>query len=102
MSAPKALVTVVLMLTLKACNLLMEEYPLAEKFIKPVKDRYRLEIPIADYHGIGRFVLGLPGETEVISPYSFIEFLNEQKQRSTFISEAHQLFSSPTSEPPIE
>src|SRR5690625_54773 len=86
MSATKALTTVDLLLTLKACNLLMEEYPLAEQFIKPEKERYRLQIPIADYHGIGRFVLGLPGETEVISPYSFIEFLNEQKQRSTFIS----------------
>lgn len=84
MSAAKILTTVELVLSLKAYNLLREEYPLAEQFIKPEKNRYRLRIPVADFHGIGRFVLGLPGETEVVGSPDFIRFLKEQKQRNTF------------------
>lgn len=65
MSAEAPFATVNARLSLKAYNLLREEYPLAEKYICKEKQGYRLKIPIADYKGIGRFVLGLPGEMEV-------------------------------------
>ena len=78
MSATKALATVEATLTLKAYNLLLEEYPLAETYIQAVNDHFHLEIPVADYNGIGRFTLGLPGEMKVIGPKAFIDFLKKR------------------------
>ncbi len=80
MSAPKAKATVKAELTLKAYNLLLEEYPLAEVYLKAVKGHYALEIPVADYNGIGRFAMGLPGDMKVIGPEGFIEFLKEKRK----------------------
>lgn len=70
--------TVTATLTLKACNLLTEEYPLAEQFITEKGSHYFLAIPVADYNGIGRFMLGLAGEVKVHSPETFIDFLKEK------------------------
>lgn len=80
MSAPKAKTTVQAQLTLKAYNLLMEEYPLAEVHLKAVNGHYMLEIPVADYNGIGRFVLGLLGDMRVLGPVDFIDFLKEKRK----------------------
>ncbi len=78
MAAPEAIATVTATLTLKACNLLTEEYPLAEQFISASKNKYHLTIPIADYQGIGRFVLGLCEDIEIHAPPAFINFLKEK------------------------
>lgn len=78
MSAPKAIATVTATLTLKAYNLLLEEHPLAETYALVVNGHYNLHIPVADFTGIGRFALGLPGEVMVIGPEEFIEFLKEK------------------------
>jgi len=79
MSAPEPITRVVAMLSLKAYNLLREEYPLSEQYLKKENNHYLLDIPIADFHGIGRFVLGLPGEIEVVEPENFKEFLRKMK-----------------------
>lgn len=84
MSAPDVIAIVEAELTLKAANLLVEEYPLAETCLKTLEKkplRYLLSIPVADYHGIGRFVLGLPGEVKVIGPESFKNFLIEIQKK---------------------
>ena len=78
MNAPKAIATVEATLTLKACNLLLEEYPLAETYLKAVNGHYVMHIPVADFNGIGRFALGLPGEVKVIGPRAFVDFLRER------------------------
>ena len=78
MSAPNAIATVEATLTLKACNLLLEEYPLAEAYLEAVNGHYHLRIPVADFNGIGRFALGLPGEVNVIGPVEFADFLKER------------------------
>jgi len=85
MSSSETLATVEAELTLKATNLLREEYPLTEKYLTEQNAsetlRYHLKIPVADYHGIGRFVLGLPGEVNVIGSVGFKDFLrNAQKK----------------------
>jgi proteasome accessory factor C len=81
MAAPKAIAKVEAVLSLKAYNLLIEEYPLAEVSIQKHQDnRYRLTIPVADFCGIGRFVLGLPGEIEIVAPESFKMFLEEKRK----------------------
>lgn len=84
MSAPDAMAIVEAELTLKAANLLVEEYPLAESCLKTLGKnplRYFLSIPVADFHGIGRFALGLPGEVKVLGPESFKNFLKEIKKK---------------------
>ncbi|TXH22439.1 MAG: WYL domain-containing protein [Chitinophagaceae bacterium] len=79
MSAKKPIAIFEAQLSLKAYNLLCEEFPLAEKSISVIdNNRYHLKIPIADFHGIGRFVLGLPGDIKVMAPKEFKEFLKEK------------------------
>lgn len=78
MSAEAPAAIIKLQLNLKACNLLLEEHPLAKQYLKPAGNEYMLEIPVADYHGVGRFVLGLPGDVQVISSTAFKRFLTRQ------------------------
>ena len=80
-SAPKSLATVRAKLSLKAYNLLLEEYPLTRQFIKEDNKGYELKIPIAGFAGIGRFVMGLPGEIELKEPQEFKDFLREEKKK---------------------
>lgn len=84
MSAPSAIANVKATLTLKAYNLLREEFPISKKHICPNnKDStYILDIPVADYNGIGRFIMGLPGEIKVHHPEDFIMFLNEKVKQN--------------------
>lgn len=81
MSAPKPITQVRATLSLKAYNLIREEYPMSEQYMKTEANQYLLDIPIADFHGIGRFVLGLPGEIEVHEPEEFKTFLKEIRKR---------------------
>lgn len=78
MSAEAPAATIKLRLNLKACNLLLEEHPQAKQYLQPEGNEYTVDIPVADYHGVGRFVLGLPGDVQVIAPVAFKRFLQEQ------------------------
>jgi predicted DNA-binding transcriptional regulator YafY len=80
LAAPKSIAHVTARLSLKAFNLLREEYPLTEKYIQSENGHYLLHIPVAGFEGIGRFVLGLPGEIEVTGPEAFIAFLEEKRK----------------------
>lgn len=68
-------------LSLKAYNLLLEEFPLCRNHINEEDGHYRLKIPVAGYQGIGRFVMGLPGEIEVLGTKGFKEFLKEERKK---------------------
>lgn len=68
-------------LSLKAYNLLLEEFPLTREFITEEDGSYLLKIPVAGYQGIGRFVMGLPGEIEVLGSKGFKEFLREERKK---------------------
>jgi len=81
MTSAEPITQVKAILTLKAYNLIREEYPSTEQYLAKENDRYVLEIPIADFHGIGRFVLGLPGDIIVKGPEEFKIFLNKKKRR---------------------
>ena len=78
MSAPKPIATVELALTLKAYNLLIEEFPLAVKDISEKENLYHLKIAIANYHGIGRFVMGLIDEIKILAPEKFKLFIKDK------------------------
>lgn len=78
-------IEVQLKLTMLASNLLMEEFPLSEKYIKQVDDNtYFLTTEVGNFIGVGRFVLGLPDEIEVIYPQAFKDYLYEKMKGSNF------------------
>lgn len=80
MGAPKVKTQVNLQLSLKAYNLLKEEYPLAIQFVTQNGKGYEAEIPIAAFEGVGRFVMGLPGEVHVCGPTEFKTYLKEKSK----------------------
>ena len=78
MAAEKPIANVQAHLSLKAYNLLTEEFPLAEAYVQPSNGKYVLNIPVADFNGVGRFVLGLLDEVKVIGPTAFLAFLKQR------------------------
>lgn len=76
---------IILELSLVAYNLIIEEYPLSEKYISKVTDNlYRLECEVGNLMGVGRFVLGLPGEIKII----------KSEALKQYVLERHQLFNT--------
>lgn len=54
-------------LGIRACNLLLEEYPLSEREIVPAgKGRWLLDTWVADLAGVGRFVVGLLDDIRIV------------------------------------
>lgn len=54
-------------LGLLAYNLLCEEYPLAERDLKPLEEgRWLLDTEVAGYAGVGRFVVGLLDDIRIV------------------------------------
>lgn len=74
-----------LILTMRAYNLLIEEYPLSEKDIKKTENgEYIFESEVCSFHGVGRFVLGLPDDIQVAEPLEFKNYLNEKIKNKIF------------------
>lgn len=67
-----------------AHNLLLEEFPNAKPHIKRQKGKVFFDGQVRDWKGIGRFVLGLPGEIKVLRPESFKTYLKERAAKRTF------------------
>ena len=68
-----------LKLKLRAYNLLIEEYPLSEKFINQNDDTtYTFSANVCGFEGVGRFVAGLTNEIQIIEPVELIEFIKEK------------------------
>ena len=66
-------------LNLKARNLLIEEYPLSERFMTRIgANQFVFKATIAKYEGPGRFVLGLMDDIEVVGDIEFLEYLNKK------------------------
>ena len=65
-----------LQMGLRAASLLIEEYPLSEKYLNKISEsQYILDINVSSYEGVGRFVLGLLDDIEVLHSPEFKEFL---------------------------
>lgn len=59
-----------------ARNLLLEEYPLAERdIVKEESDGWVLDTMVTNYRGVGRFVLGLMDDVEVLESEEFKSYL---------------------------
>ena len=65
-------------------NLLTEEYPLAERDLTQIDDNHwLLDTMVCNYAGIGRFVMGLIEDIEIIDSPDFVAYL---RQKSELIS----------------
>lgn len=83
-----------ILLSQRAKQLLEEEYPTASCCITPEKNAlfpYRYTDEVRDFKGLGRFILGLPGETQIESPVNFIAYLLERMKGYTFISQVQKV-----------
>lgn len=71
-----------LKLGLRAANLLMEEYPLAAQYISKVSNtEWLFETEVCCYEGVGRFVLGLWEDIEIVESPDFEKFMNENLKK---------------------
>ena len=62
-------------LSLMAKNLLLEEYPLAQKDLKEVGGKWILDTMVSDMAGVGRFVIGLADEVQVIDSPALTDYI---------------------------
>ncbi len=71
-----------LRLGLRAYNLLIEEFPLSERDLTPQDEsHWLLETEVADYAGVGRFVIGLLDDIEIVECPEFKRYLHTYLQR---------------------
>ena len=67
---------VVVKLGMLARNLLIEEYPLAERDIKPLDaTHWLLDTMVCNYVGVGRFVMGLLDDVEIVASPDFEAYI---------------------------
>ena len=79
MAGPEAF-RVRLRLSMKAKNLLVEEYPLSERDLQPDGEDWILDTGICAVAGVGRFVCGLAGEIEILEGEPLKDYLREYSQ----------------------
>ena len=74
-------ITVKLLLGRLAYNLIMEEYPLSERDLKQEDEKHwLLDTEVCNYVGIGRFVMGLAEDIEVVDSPDFTAFLRKKHE----------------------
>ena len=65
-----------------ATSMLREEYPRAERYIEPAgaddPDHWLCDMPVCSYAGVGRFVMGLFEDIEVLGDDGFKTYLNQK------------------------
>jgi predicted DNA-binding transcriptional regulator YafY len=58
--------------------LLREEHPLSIPYLEKRDDFYQFHGPVNNFDGIGRFVLGLIDEIEIVGPDQFREHVSRR------------------------
>lgn len=69
--------TITMEMSMYAKDLLIEEYPLAEKCISKKGDRWILQTDVYNYAGACRFYVGLASQIEIIDSPEFQEYVKE-------------------------
>ena len=64
-----------LVLSLRAKNLLLEEYPLAQADLKEIDGKWILDTMVSNMAGVGRFVMGLADEVKIIDSPALVEYI---------------------------
>ena len=71
-----------LKMTLKARNLLIEEYPLSQKYISCQNSCWILNTTVKDLAGVGRFYLGLSDQIEIIQSPELVSFVRNHIRKN--------------------
>jgi predicted DNA-binding transcriptional regulator YafY len=71
-------ISITLHLSLRAYLLLREEYPLALPYLKSENGKYIFRGPVVNFGGIGRFVMGLFDEIQIVGPKEFRMYVLEK------------------------
>ena len=72
---------ITLKLGMRAYLLMREEFPLSIPYLEKQEDHYVFHGPVANFEGIGRFVLGLIDEIKIIAPADFTAFVKNSLDR---------------------
>ena len=80
--AGKEDIPVTLKMTLKAKNLLIEEYPLASKYISYDGKDWWFKGNVKDLAGVGRFVIGLADQMDIINSPALVNYLKIFTERN--------------------
>ena len=75
-------IPVTLKMTLKAKNLLIEEYPLASKYISYDGKDWWFKGNVKDLAGVGRFVIGLADQMDIINSPALVNYLKIFTERN--------------------
>ncbi len=80
MSAPQQNIPVKLKLTTRAADLLKEEYPFAKEYLHSTEsgNQWILTTNVCDIKGVGRFVMSLLNEIEIINSPELEKYIREQ------------------------
>lgn len=70
-----------LQLSIRAKNLLLEEYPLAEQDLSKEGDMWILETMVSDMAGVGRFMIGLADEIQILESDELKEYVKKFVQK---------------------
>jgi len=74
-------IPVQLKMNLRAANLLTEEYPLSDKYLTKINDNeWILETNVCSFEGIGRFIMGLLQDIEILEPDELKNFILKKLQ----------------------
>lgn len=68
---------ITLELSLKAKNILLEEYPLAAEHLKKNNNKWILKTNVCNMTGVGRFVIGLADEIKVIDSPLLTKYIDD-------------------------
>jgi len=72
-----------LKLSLRAASLLVEEYPLSEQYLTKISDNeWILETDVCNFDGVGRFIMGLFDDIEILKSKELKIFINKKLQSS--------------------
>lgn len=69
---------ITLKLHMRSYLLLREEHPLSLPYIEKRDDHYQFHGPVSNFDGIGRFVMGLIDEIEVVAPEEFKQHIRHK------------------------
>ena len=75
-------IPVTLKMTLKAKNLLIEEYPLASKYVSYDGQSWWFKGNVKDLAGVGRFVIGLADQMDIIDSPALVNYLKIFTERN--------------------
>ena len=70
-------IPVTLKMTLRAKNLLIEEYPLSSKYISYDGEYWWVKGNVKDLAGIGRFVIGLADQIQIIGSEELVKYIRD-------------------------